>query len=99
MTADDLLGADILEVGDTLRGHVPMEQHVQLRFPWAARRWTAPSAARSPSRSPLSVAVDTSGSCFVRPQVRRNGVLVATGNPTWLLRSAPPGGIPAARQA
>jgi hypothetical protein len=49
--------------------------------------------------STLSVAVDTSGACFVRPQVRRNGVLLATGNPTWLLRSAPPGGIPGPRAA
>ena len=43
--------------------------------------------------------VDTTSSCFVRPQLYRNGVLVATGNPTWLLRTPPPGGIPAARQA
>jgi hypothetical protein len=49
--------------------------------------------------STLSVAVDTSSSCFVRPQVRRNGALVGTGNPTWLLRSAPPGGIPGPRSA
>jgi hypothetical protein len=47
----------------------------------------------------VSVVVPTSASCFVRPQVRRNGALVAAGNPTWLLRSPPAGGIPAARQA
>ena len=34
----------------------------------------------------VEVAVDTTASCWVRPQVRRNGALVATGNPTWLLR-------------
>jgi hypothetical protein len=45
----------------------------------------------------VGTAVPTTASCFVRPQVRRNGALVATGNPTWLLRSVPPGGIPAAR--
>jgi hypothetical protein len=45
----------------------------------------------------VRTAVSTTTACFVRPQVRRNGVLVATGNPTWLLRSAPPGGIPLPR--
>jgi len=49
--------------------------------------------------STVSAAVDTASSCFVRPQLRRGGALVATGNPTWLLRSAPPSGIPAARAA
>jgi hypothetical protein len=47
----------------------------------------------------VSTAVDTAASCFIRPQVRRNGALVATGNPTWLLRQPPPGGIPPARAA
>jgi hypothetical protein len=45
----------------------------------------------------VSVAVDTATSCFIRPQVLQNGVLVATGNPTWLLRTPPPGGVPANR--
>lgn len=47
----------------------------------------------------VTTSVDTSTSCFVRAQLYRNGVLVATGNPIWLLRSAPPGGIPPARAA
>lgn len=47
----------------------------------------------------VAVPVSTGTSCFVRPQVRRNGVLVASGNPTWLLREPPPGGIPAGRVA
>jgi hypothetical protein len=46
----------------------------------------------------VSADVDTSSGCFVRPQVRRNGTLVASGNPTWLLRTDPPGGIPAPRR-
>jgi hypothetical protein len=46
----------------------------------------------------VTATVNTAAPCFVRPQVRRNGTLVATGNPTWLLRSPPPGGIPAPRQ-
>jgi hypothetical protein len=45
----------------------------------------------------VSTSVDTTTACFVRPQVRRSGTLVATGNPTWLLRQEPSGGIPAAR--
>ncbi len=44
-----------------------------------------------------STTVNTGTACFVRPQVRRSGTLVATGNPTWLLRQTPPGGVPAGR--
>jgi hypothetical protein len=59
---------------------------------------TASVGTRSVSGSTTQTfAVDTAASCFVRPQLYRNGVLVATGNPTWLLRQAPPGGIPATR--
>jgi hypothetical protein len=47
----------------------------------------------------VQATVDTASDCFVRPQVRRSGTLVATGNPTWLLRTAPAGGVPAPRQA
>jgi hypothetical protein len=45
----------------------------------------------------VATAVDTSTACFVRPQVRRAGTLVATGNPTWLLRQDPADGVPPAR--
>jgi hypothetical protein len=42
--------------------------------------------------------VDTTYSRFFRPQVRLStGELVGAGNPVWLLRSQPPGGIPPAR--
>lgn len=58
------------------------------------RTWSLGAGA-----STVSTTVDTSSSCFVRPQLRRGGALVATGNPTWLLRSAPPGGIPGPRAA
>lgn len=58
---------------------------------WAASAFGATGTASTP--------VNTATSCFVRPQVRRDGALVATGNPTWLLRQPPPGGIPAARAA
>lgn len=56
-------------------------------------------ASAFPGSGTVSATVGTTSSCFVRPQVRRAGALVATGNPTWLLRSAPPGGIPPARSA
>jgi hypothetical protein len=47
-----------------------------------------------------TLAIDTSTSCFVRVQVRTSaGNLVGAGNPVWLLRAAPPNGIPAARLA
>ena len=46
-----------------------------------------------------SVAVNTSTSCFVRVQVRSSaGAIIGIGNPIWLLRTVPPGGIPAPRQ-
>ena len=47
----------------------------------------------------VTASVTTSTNCFIRPQVRQNGALVATGNPTWLLRATPSTGIPAARAA
>jgi hypothetical protein len=47
---------------------------------------------------PVTVAVDTSKSRFVRTQVRTStGALVATSNPVWLLRENPPNGIPTVR--
>jgi hypothetical protein len=61
------------------------------------RSW--PASAFSTASGTASVSVSTTTGCFVRAQVRRGGVLVATGNPTWLLRQPPPGGIPAVRAA
>ncbi|HEY5032055.1 MAG TPA: hypothetical protein VIJ54_06240 [Actinomycetes bacterium] len=56
-------------------------------------------AARLASGS-VDVAVDTSASRFLRTQVvGSDGVVIAVSNPIWLLRSAPPGGIPAPRAA
>jgi len=40
--------------------------------------------------------IDTSGDSFVRTQVLdSSGTLIGLSNPVWLLRKAPPGGIPA----
>ena len=48
----------------------------------------------------VSREVDTSSDCFVRVQIRSaGGEIVAFSNPIWLLRSTPPGGIPALRRA
>jgi hypothetical protein len=48
----------------------------------------------------VDVAVDTTSDCFVRTQVvDASGVVVALSNPVWLLRAAPPSGIPSARAA
>jgi hypothetical protein len=58
------------------------------------RTW---SASAFGAGGTVSTAVDTGTACFVRPQVRRSGTLVAAGNPTWLLRQTPAGGIPASR--
>lgn len=54
-------------------------------------------ASRFAGSGTVAVAVATGVSCFVRPQVRRAGALVATGNPTWLLRTPPSGGVPPPR--
>jgi hypothetical protein len=59
-------------------------------------RTLAPSAF---SGGVATVSVDTSTSRFYRVQVlASDGTVVGCGNPVWLLRSAPPGGIPPARQ-
>ena len=59
---------------------------------------TTSAGTRSVSGSTIQTfSVDTSTSCFVRPQLFRNGVLVATGNPTWLLRGNSSVAIPASR--
>jgi hypothetical protein len=59
--------------------------------------WT--SSAFPGGAGTVTASVSTASSCFVRVQVLRNGALTASGNPTWLLRSAPPGGIPGSRAA
>ncbi len=57
-----------------------------------------PASAFSGSGT-VSRSIDTTSSCFVRIQVRtRTGSIIAFGNPVWLLRQAPPGGVPAARR-
>jgi hypothetical protein len=44
--------------------------------------------------------IDTSKDSFVRTQVfDSSGTLIGLSNPVWLLRKAPPGGIPAPRRA
>ncbi|MGZ4540414.1 MAG: hypothetical protein ACXVXS_14955, partial [Blastococcus sp.] len=45
------------------------------------------------------VRLDAGEDCFVRLQVvGADGAVVAFGQPTWLLRKAPPHGVPAARR-
>jgi hypothetical protein len=47
-----------------------------------------------------SRSVNTSTSCFVRAQVRNaTGAIIGVGNPVWLLREPPPGGLPKRRAA
>jgi hypothetical protein len=44
--------------------------------------------------------IDTSKDSFVRTQVfDSSGTLIGLSNPVWLLRKAPPNGIPAPRRA
>jgi hypothetical protein len=45
------------------------------------------------------VVIDTTDDCFVRLQVTdRAGAIVAFGQPTWVLKEEPPGGVPPARR-
>jgi hypothetical protein len=49
-------------------------------------------------RGRAALNVDTSSECFVRTQVvSSTGAVIAVSNPLWLLRTTPPGGIPAPR--
>jgi hypothetical protein len=46
----------------------------------------------------VKLSVSNSSGSFLRTQVINSaGNVIALSNPVWLLRSAPPGGIPAAR--
>ena len=48
----------------------------------------------------ITQAVSTTQDSFLRAQViSSTGAIIATSNPVWLLRKAPPSGIPAARAA
>jgi hypothetical protein len=52
------------------------------------------------AKGAANLKVDNSTSSFVRTLVlEHSGEVVGASNPVWLLRSAPPGGIPAPRQA
>jgi hypothetical protein len=56
------------------------------------------TAAQIGASGLTSVSVDASSSVFVRAQVRSSaGAIIGIGNPVWLLREAPPGGIPTSR--
>jgi hypothetical protein len=49
---------------------------------------------------PIRLSVSNHDASFVRTQVLDSaGAVIALSNPVWLLRKAPPGGIPTARQA
>jgi hypothetical protein len=57
-------------------------------------------SARQLAGGSVTLGIDTSNSRFVRTQVRSSsGAVIALSNPVWLLRSAPPGGIPPLRAA
>ncbi|MGE5293097.1 MAG: hypothetical protein ACM3ML_39120 [Micromonosporaceae bacterium] len=60
-----------------------------------ARSFAAPAFANGV----VTVSVNTSSNRFYRVQVRSStGEIIGTGNPVWLLRQAPPSGIPGPRQ-
>ena len=52
------------------------------------------------ARGSVTQRIDTSKDSFARTQVLdSSGTLIGLSNPVWLLRKAPPGGIPAPRRA
>jgi hypothetical protein len=68
--------------------------------PTASARVIGSYPAGRAELGPVGKTVDTSESSFVRAQVvDASGAIVALSNPVWLLRKAPPGGVPAARAA
>jgi hypothetical protein len=57
-------------------------------------------AASALASGSVTYAADNTSSAFYRTQVvASNGAIIAASNPVWLLRSAPPGGVPAPRAA
>jgi hypothetical protein len=57
-------------------------------------------AASALASGSVQYAVDNTSSAFYRTQVvASDGSIIAASNPIWLLRSAPPTGIPAPRAA
>ena len=62
------------------------------------RRVIGHYAASDLASGAVTQTIDTSKASFVRTQVRNaSGKVVALSNPVWLLRSAPPGGVPTRR--
>jgi hypothetical protein len=50
------------------------------------------------SSATVGTTINTTNACFVRAQVRNSaGAIIGISNPVWVLKSQPPGGIPAAR--
>jgi hypothetical protein len=59
-----------------------------------------PCPAARLAGGPVTKQLDTSKDSFVRTQVfDSSGALIGLSNPVGLLRTAPPGGIPAPRRA
>jgi len=89
LTATDLPEGTSLEV---LTGAVDLAGTADLRPATRSRRIDRAALSRAPVR--MSVAPG-SGS-YVRTQVRTaDGTVIAVSNPLWLLRDAPPRGVPA----
>ena len=66
----------------------------------ANTRVIASYPARDLASGSVTTSVDNSRGSFIRSQVLNSGgATVGLSNPAWLLRSPPPGGIPAARAA
>jgi hypothetical protein len=95
---------DVTATGVPVGGKVAV---VQGAVDYAGTAAPVPNTQRIASLSPLdlatgsaAVSVDNARSSYVRTVVRDSaGEVVALSNPVWLMRSAPPGGIPTARVA
>jgi hypothetical protein len=92
--ATDLPANGALEV---IRGEVDYAGHQDLS---PQRQVIGHYPASDLASGTITQKVDTSEASFVRAQILdAQGKVVALSNPVWLLRSAPPGGVPARRGA
>lgn len=87
---------DYLRFNRSLSGEVLLQQQ-QPNVRNIARFTAAQIASHGGSET---ITVDTTAESYLRTVVLdANGTTIAAANPVWLLRNAPPGGIPAPRQA
>jgi hypothetical protein len=86
--------------GGSLRVLQGVVDYAGTASPTANTKVIASYPASSLAGGSVARQVDTSKGSFVRTEVRNSaGTIIGASNPVWLLRAAPPGGIPVPRAA